>query len=141
MKSSLTPGDGFEMPNDRATVQCTSGNYVYCPVCVARQFTRMIVLFLVHIVGRHNGRVFEDRDVTMVMGEGEDAGVVPGVEKALEKCKKGEIARYDVTWMSTFLRCFPFQLHMCNLLLQAYCKVIASVWQYGQYRTQHSAIC
>ena len=58
---------------------------------------RMVVLFSVHIVGRHNGRVFEDRDVTMVMGEGEDAGVVPGVEKALEKCKKGEIARYDVT--------------------------------------------
>ena len=99
MKSSLTPGDGFETPNDRATVQCTSGNYVCCPVCVARKFIRMVVLFSVHIVGRHNGRVFEDRDVTMVMGEGEDAGVVPGVEKALEKCKKGEIARYDVTWM------------------------------------------
>ena len=37
--------------------------------------------------------MFEDRDVTMVVGEGEDCGVVAGVEAAVRKCKKGEKAR------------------------------------------------
>ena len=47
----------------------------------------------VHIKGSHEGRVFEDRDVTMIIGEGEDCGIVPGVEAALRKCRDGETAR------------------------------------------------
>ena len=46
-----------------------------------------------HITGRCGEQVCEDRDVTMVIGEGEECGIVPGVEAALGKCKKGEKAR------------------------------------------------
>ena len=61
-------GSGWESPNDRATLTC-------------------------HITGRHGDRVFEDRDVTMVVGEGAEVGMVPGLEVALKKCKTGETAR------------------------------------------------
>jgi FK506-binding protein 4/5 len=34
--------------------------------------------------------VFEDRDVSLILGEGSEVGVVDGVEQALKKFKKGE---------------------------------------------------
>lgn len=44
----------------------------------------------VHIIGRHNSRIFEDRTVTFILGEGADDGIPEGVEKGIEKFSKGE---------------------------------------------------
>ncbi len=49
------------------------------------------MIFVVHLVGRCNGEVFEDQDASFVIGEGSEQGVViEGVETALKKFKKGE---------------------------------------------------
>jgi len=48
------------------------------------------VCVIVHIIGRLEGRVFEDRDVNLVVGEASEVGIVDGVEQALKKFKKGE---------------------------------------------------
>jgi len=53
-------------------------------------------LIVVHLVGRHDGRTFDDRDVSFVLGEGLEVGVVDGVEQGLKKMKKGELARLFV---------------------------------------------
>ncbi|XP_050040551.1 peptidyl-prolyl cis-trans isomerase FKBP4 [Dermacentor andersoni] len=44
----------------------------------------------VHLKGMYEGRVFDERDVEFVVGEGADQGVVKGVEDGLLKFKKGE---------------------------------------------------
>ncbi|XP_051155654.1 peptidyl-prolyl cis-trans isomerase FKBP4-like [Leptopilina boulardi] len=50
----------------------------------------------VHLVGKCEDRLFEERDVQFNLGEGEDVGVVKGVELALEKLKNGETARLKI---------------------------------------------
>lgn len=50
----------------------------------------------VHITGACDSRVFEDRDVTFILGCGADAGIVPGVEIALRKFRRGERSRLKV---------------------------------------------
>ena len=57
----------------------------------------MLLSVVVHITGTCNGRVFEDRDVTFVMGWGTESGLVPGVEIALRKFHRGERARLKVS--------------------------------------------
>nr|QBH73895.1 fk506-binding protein [Thermobia domestica] len=47
----------------------------------------------VHLVGKHEGRVFEERDVSFVLGEGCESAIVEGLERAIEKFKKGEKSR------------------------------------------------
>jgi hypothetical protein len=47
-------------------------------------------LCVVHLTGRYNGTEFEDRDVTLIIGEASEVGVVDGVEQALKKFKNGE---------------------------------------------------
>ncbi|XP_071508263.1 peptidyl-prolyl cis-trans isomerase FKBP4-like [Diadema antillarum] len=64
----LNPGEGYENPNDEASVE-------------------------IHLVGQYQGKEFENRDVSFVITEGSDHGVVDGVELALKKMKKGETAR------------------------------------------------
>lgn len=49
-----------------------------------------------HIKGECGTRIFEDREVKFIMGEGIEAGVVSGVELALKKCKKDERLRLHV---------------------------------------------
>ncbi|XP_076326507.1 peptidyl-prolyl cis-trans isomerase FKBP4-like [Tachypleus tridentatus] len=44
----------------------------------------------VHLTGKYNGVVFEERDLAFPLGEGSEYGVVEGLEIALEKFKKGE---------------------------------------------------
>jgi len=44
----------------------------------------------VHIIGRHEGRTFEDRDVSFVVGEGSEVGIIDGIDQAIKKFKKGE---------------------------------------------------
>lgn len=64
----LTPGEGKKTPNDGALVK-------------------------IHLVGRHESRIFEERDVEFSIGEGEEVGIISGVEIALEKFKKAETAK------------------------------------------------
>lgn len=40
--------------------------------------------------GKHEGKVFEERDVEFNIGEGSEFGIVEGVEIALEKFNQGE---------------------------------------------------
>lgn len=49
-----------------------------------------------HLVGKYDDTVFEDRDVQFNLGEGEDVGIVKGVEIALETFKNGEKARLNI---------------------------------------------
>lgn len=44
---------------------------------------------LVHVVGKCGDRVFEDRDVTFIIGEGDAAGVTAGLELVVRKSKLG----------------------------------------------------
>ncbi|EZA56123.1 hypothetical protein DMN91_000682 [Ooceraea biroi] len=47
----------------------------------------------VHLVGRYNGQVFEERDVSFILGEGAAVGVIEGVEVALQRFYSGEKSR------------------------------------------------
>ncbi|XP_066592679.1 FK506-binding protein 59 isoform X2 [Prorops nasuta] len=44
----------------------------------------------VHLIGEYDGKIFEDREVQFSLGEGENVGIIEGVEKALERFKTGE---------------------------------------------------
>lgn len=50
----------------------------------------------VHYVGKYDGRVFEDREVSFILGEGSEVGVVDGIELGLRRMTKGETARFRV---------------------------------------------
>lgn len=65
LRSQLSPGDGYSSPNEGASVE-------------------------LHIVGKYDGKIFEERDVAFALGEGCDHDVSPGIEHALKKFKKGE---------------------------------------------------
>jgi len=41
-------------------------------------------------VGRYEGRTFEDRDVSFVVGESSEVGLIDGIDQAIKKFKKGE---------------------------------------------------
>ncbi|XP_066999515.1 FK506-binding protein 59 isoform X2 [Anabrus simplex] len=64
----LEEGEEYSTPNDGALVQ-------------------------VHLTGKYSGNVFEEREVTFPLGEGSEYGVCEGLERALEKFKKGEKSR------------------------------------------------
>lgn len=46
-----------------------------------------------HLIGKFENKVFDERDVSFTVGEGSEANIIEGVEKAVEKMKKGETAR------------------------------------------------
>lgn len=47
----------------------------------------------IYLIGRLEGRVFEDREVSFNIGEGEEFDVISGVETAVEKMCQGETSR------------------------------------------------
>ncbi|KYN39332.1 hypothetical protein ALC56_06258 [Trachymyrmex septentrionalis] len=47
----------------------------------------------IHLTGKYNDEVFEDRDVEFVLGEGEVAGIIDGIEIALQRFLKSEKSR------------------------------------------------
>lgn len=53
----------------------------------------MQLIILVHIVGRCEDRIFDERDVSFNLGEGANVNVLESIEKALEKFKKGETSK------------------------------------------------
>ncbi|XP_017263736.1 peptidyl-prolyl cis-trans isomerase FKBP5 [Kryptolebias marmoratus] len=58
-------GDGYSNPNDGAVVD-------------------------VHLEGRCGDRLFDCRDVSFVVGQGEDKGIPLGVDRAMDKMQRGE---------------------------------------------------
>ncbi|KAM4740553.1 peptidyl-prolyl cis-trans isomerase FKBP5 [Anableps anableps] len=58
-------GEGYSNPNDGASVD-------------------------VHLEGRCEDRVFDCRDVTFIVGQGEDKGIPLGVDRAVDKMQRGE---------------------------------------------------
>ncbi|XP_043356209.1 peptidyl-prolyl cis-trans isomerase FKBP5 isoform X5 [Dermochelys coriacea] len=58
-------GEGYSNPNEGATVE-------------------------IHLEGFYSGRIFDCRDVTFVVGEGEDRDIPIGIDKALEKMQREE---------------------------------------------------
>ncbi|GJQ77441.1 FKBP59 [Trypoxylus dichotomus] len=67
----ITPGDGYSTPNDGAMVE-------------------------VKLIGEYNNKIFDEREVSFSLGEGSDINIIEGVEKALEKFKKGETSRLTI---------------------------------------------
>jgi len=68
MKRTKTAGEGYDQPNDGSQVE-------------------------IEIKGCVNGKVFDERTVEFELGEGLDKCVPRGVEFALEKMKKNEVAQ------------------------------------------------
>lgn len=52
--------------------------------------------FSVRVKGEHEGRIFDERDVSFCLGEGIESDIPPGVEKGLEKFIKGETSRLEL---------------------------------------------
>jgi len=66
------PGEGFDHPNDGG-------------------------LATIDVVGVHNKKEFDNRtDLTFVLGEGPDHDLPPGLETALEKMKRNELAHITI---------------------------------------------
>lgn len=53
-------------------------------------------LVKVHLIGKYNGNIFEERNVEFVYGEGCDFAVIKGVEIALERMTVGETSRLKI---------------------------------------------
>ena len=51
---------------------------------------------MIIVIGRCNDKVFDDRDLVFFLGKGCEDGLTDGVEQALKKMKKGELARITV---------------------------------------------
>ncbi|XP_046858787.1 peptidyl-prolyl cis-trans isomerase FKBP4-like [Xenia sp. Carnegie-2017] len=49
-------------------------------------------VFLVHLVGKVDNRIFDDRDVQFTVGEGDLVDVISGVDALVKTMKKGEIS-------------------------------------------------
>ncbi|KAG8190375.1 hypothetical protein JTE90_022019 [Oedothorax gibbosus] len=64
-RSIIIEGEGFATPSEGSNVE-------------------------VHLVGKHDGKQFEERDVKFELSEGCEVGVVNGIETALQKFNKGE---------------------------------------------------
>lgn len=65
IRRNVTAGEGYQTPNDGALLE-------------------------VHIKGKVNGTVFDDRELIFPLGEGSEHNIPEGLETALEKFKKGE---------------------------------------------------
>ncbi|KAK0162753.1 hypothetical protein PV327_006505 [Microctonus hyperodae] len=50
----------------------------------------------IHLIGKYNGKVFDERDVQFTLGEGEASNIVEGIEEALRRFKLGEKSRLKV---------------------------------------------
>ncbi|XP_076056067.1 FK506-binding protein 59kD isoform X2 [Oratosquilla oratoria] len=65
IRRNIVKGDGYQTPNDGAIVD-------------------------VHLIGRVNGEVVDNREVSFPLGEGMEYGIPEGLERALEKFKRNE---------------------------------------------------
>ncbi|XP_041836329.1 peptidyl-prolyl cis-trans isomerase FKBP5 [Melanotaenia boesemani] len=65
VRRTKVKGEGYSNPNDGATVD-------------------------VHLEGRCDDRLFDCRDVSFTVGQGEDKGIPLGVDRAMDKMQRGE---------------------------------------------------
>lgn len=72
MKHLVREGQGYATPNDGATVT-------------------------IKYKGFYSDTQFESREVTFIQGDGDEQGLVKGIEVATKKLKKGEIVRLDIS--------------------------------------------
>lgn len=76
-RTILVDGTGYSTPNEGATVS-------------------------VKLVGKSGDRVFDEREVSFVVGEASEADLIPGIDIAVSKMKKGETSRIlirkDYAW-------------------------------------------
>jgi len=70
--------------------------------CEVKLRVTKTVFISVHITGKYRGRVFEDREVGFVLGEGSEVGVVEGVEIGLRRFTCNEKARLRVVSMLAY---------------------------------------
>ncbi|KDR19080.1 FK506-binding protein 4 [Zootermopsis nevadensis] len=71
IRYQITKGEGSSTPNEGAIVEVT-------------------------IVGKHGDRVFEERELSYPLGEGSEFGICDGLERAIEKFRKGEKSRIEL---------------------------------------------
>lgn len=64
----ISPGEGHSTPNEGAQVE-------------------------LHIVGKYENRIFDERDVTFTVGEASEANIISGIDIAIQKFKKNETSR------------------------------------------------
>ncbi|XP_056636515.1 FK506-binding protein 59 [Diorhabda sublineata] len=64
----ISPGEGYSTPNEGAQVE-------------------------LHIVGKYENRIFDERDVTFTVGEGSEANIISGIDIGIQKFKKNETSR------------------------------------------------
>lgn len=64
----ITPGEGYETPNELSQVE-------------------------IHVTGKYEDKIFDDRDVTYTLCEYRSANVVKGIDRALVKFKKNECSK------------------------------------------------
>ncbi|KAI6239252.1 Peptidylprolyl isomerase [Aphelenchoides fujianensis] len=67
-KSIIEEGEKYNCPSENATVK-------------------------VHAVGTHEGRVFYDKEVEFILGEGSEVGLPEGVDRAVRRVNRGEKCR------------------------------------------------
>ncbi|XP_050515594.1 FK506-binding protein 59 [Diabrotica virgifera virgifera] len=67
----ITAGEGYSTPNDGAQVE-------------------------VHLIGKHDGRIFDERDAAFAVGEASEANVISAIDIAIQKFKKNETSRLIV---------------------------------------------
>ncbi|KAI4902615.1 hypothetical protein NFI96_032938 [Prochilodus magdalenae] len=67
----VTKGEGYSKPNEGASVE-------------------------VHVEGKHEGRVFDERDLKFEVGDGDTLDLPPGVEKALQAMEQGEESLFTI---------------------------------------------
>jgi len=70
-KSIIKDGEGYKQPHEMTSCR-------------------------VHLIGLHNGRTFQDEEISFIVGEVFDGSIVPGVLLAVQKLKKSEKARFTV---------------------------------------------
>ncbi|CAH1395756.1 unnamed protein product [Nezara viridula] len=71
LRYPIKEGNGFDSPKESSNVE-------------------------IRIKGEHEGRIFDERDVSFCLGEGIESDIPPGVEKGLEKFIKGETSRLEL---------------------------------------------
>lgn len=70
--------------------------YLY-PVTSHKLFICLcFALFVVKLLGKHDGRLFDDRTIKFPLGEGCEFNVVDGIEMALKKMKKSQQTRLKI---------------------------------------------
>lgn len=77
LRRTIDKGSGLDTPNDGSTVT-------------------------VELHGVYDGRVFDERQLTFCLGEGDEHHVCPGVELALEKFKSGEKSELTLSASQAF---------------------------------------